>query len=262
MARKLVFMRTHIVEWYVIVEFDKLRRSMNRGDECILFVDNTKNVIPPDDNSPMKMVNFNGVDVKCFLFNEDVHIKSHLPYYTDNPDNNDYKKVLYFNGDYPFYYIKNYFPNYDYYWCTEYDVFCNGPSYKPFFKQWEKNKSDLIIADYRPSDIDPNVFYDSEWIYKKEEHYMSFFPVVRLSARAVNHLYTTRLQQGQLFEEIKNPPHTRWIYCETYVPTEITKAGMTVSLLDTENLRYTPDYNLNKERVFEFPNNKLYHPVR
>ena len=91
---------------------------------------------------------------------------------------------------------------------------------------------------------------------------MSFFPLVRISSRAVEHLYRTRIMQGQLFEEIKNPSYTRWIYCETYVPTELTKAGFKCRLLDTEKLRDQPNYNLNKERIFEFPDNKLYHPVR
>lgn len=265
MTKKLVFMRTHILEWYVIIEFNKLRYSMNRGDECILFVDNTKNIVAADDDDPIKVVNFNGIDIKCFLFNHRIHEESGLPYFTGDIYNNDSGEILWYNGDYPFYYIKKYFPNYDYYWCTEYDVFCNGNSYKPFFKRYEKEKSDFISADLRHVDMDnPRWTWSdkTEWMYKRDENYGSFFPVVRLSANALNFLYNRRIEHGEIFEKIKENPEYRWIFCEAFVPSELMKHNYSCKWLNTECLRYSPDYNLNKERIFEFPDFKLYHPVR
>ena len=265
MAKKLVFMRTHILEWYVIFEFDKLRRSMNWGDECILFVDNSKNIIPPDDDSPMKIVNFNGINIKCFLYNEKVHGESNLPYYTGESDNTDFSKLLWYNGDYPFYYIRKNFPHYDYYWCTEYDVFCNGNSYRPFFKKFEKDKSDFISADFRHVDLDnPRWTWSDKtgWMYNRDENYGSFFPVVRLSAKALDFLYKRRIEHGDIFEKVKDNPENRWIFCEAFAPSELMKHGYECKLMDTEKLRFSPDNTLNKERIFEFPNYKLYHPVR
>ena len=262
MARKLVFMKTHKIEPYVIIEYEKLRRSLNMFDDCWLFIDNSTEIIPPDNDIPTKIVGFNDVDLKCFFYNEYVHKQSNLPYFTDNKENNDCSKLLWYNGDYPFYYMRNYFPNFDYYWCTEYDVFCNGKSYKPFFNQFKKDNSDFIAAEYKVTELAPDTLYDSEWVYGKDTHYQSFFPVIRLSGRAIDFLYRRRLEEGKFFEQIKSDPNVKWIYCEIFAPTELTRAGFKCKSLDTEHLRFSPDYNLSKERIFEHPDNKLYHPVR
>lgn len=262
MARKLVFMRAHFLEWYVLIEYNKLLRSMNKGDECIIFFDNTKNVIDCKDNHPIKMINFSGLDAKCLLYNDALHKESHLPLYTDDRNNQDSGNLLWFNGDYPFYYVRNYFPDFDYYWCTEYDVFCNGDSYKPFFKQYEKDDSDFLSVDYKPIETKPEERYNSEWAYTKEEHYCSFFPVIRLSGKAVDFLYASRLRQAEIFSKIKHDVNHRWIYCELFAPSELTKNGFKCNAIDMKTIRYEPKYNLNIERIFEYPDYKLYHPVK
>lgn len=261
MAKKIIFMRAHFLEWYVLIEYNKLLRSMNKGDECILFFDNTKNIIECDDDSPIKIINFSGLDAKCLLYSDKLHKESHLPLYTDDKNNQDSGNLLWFNGDYPFYYVRNYFPNFDYYWCTEYDVFCNGDSYKPFFKQYEKDDSDFLSVDYKPVELDKNTYYNSEWVYKKEEHYQCFFPVIRLSSKAVDHLYKTRMEQSIIFNQL-NDNINRWIYCETFVSTELTKSGFKCKNMDIKTMRFKPNYNLSVERIFEYPDYKLYHPVR
>ena len=91
---------------------------------------------------------------------------------------------------------------------------------------------------------------------------MSFFPVIRLSGRAIDILKERRIEHGKIYKNFENDPNARWIFCELFVPTELAKKGYSAKLLENQYLRFNPNFNFNKERVFEFPDYKLYHPVR
>ena len=258
----LVFMKTHFIDSAVISEYIKLNST--KDIQSILFIDNHTNFIKTNTESPVTIIYFNNININCFLFDLSVFLESNLPYYTDNPDNKDLGKVMWYNSDYSAYIIKKYFPDYDYYWSIEFDVFCNG-QYSSFFKKYNKNNSDLIMSDYRSlKDSDENWYWDNKnnWIYKDVDKYGGFFPVVRFSSKAIDFLYKKRLEHAIAFDKVKSNPENRWIFCESFVPTELSNGGFECIKLDEPHLRYQPLYNLNKERIFEKPDNRLYHPVK
>lgn len=263
--KTLACMRTHFIDASVISEYIKLHKATCANIDTVLFIDNHTGFIKPQNDYPIQTINFNGFDIKCFLFNQQIFEKFNLPFYTDNFDNSDIGMVMWYCSDYPLYIIKKYLPEYDYYWSIESDVFCNGDSYIPFFEKYKNDSCDLIIKDYRTLENTTEKWFwkeRSEWIYANTEKYASFFPVVRLSAKAADFLYVKRLEHSEAFESIKDDIRNRWIFCELFVPTELTANKFQCKNLNEENLRYQPNWNLNKQRIFEHPDFKLYHPVK
>ena len=224
--KSLAFFKTHFIEDSVISEYIKLNSS--NDIETILFIDNHTGFIKNKSDVPIKNINFNGKDINCFLFDLNIFKSMNLPYYTDITDNEDLGKAIWYNSDYPAYIVKKYFPGYDYYWSIEYDVFCNGKSYSEFFNNYTQNESDLIVSDYRSFKNSDEVWYwndKSEWIYKNIEKFGSFFPVFRLSSNAIDYLYKRRQEHAAEFEKVKYNPNNRWVFCESFVPTELSNAG-------------------------------------
>ena len=264
MSKTLVFMRTHIISKGVISEFLKLKNSTDY--DCILFIDNHKKIIPGDFNEPVQNLDFFdglGKDIKCFLFDENIFKTFNLPYYASKNTNTSISNVMWYCADYIFYIIKRYFPNYDYYWHFDYDVFCNGDSYKPFFSKYENDNADLIVSGL--SALNKNSGWEwlkkTDWAYLGKTCYSSFFPVVRLSSRAIDFMYQRRLEMSALFFGISKNKANRWMNCELFAPTELLNNGFKGTRLE-ENLRFAPNYDLNEDRLFEHPDNKIYHPVK
>ena len=110
MQNTLVFMRTHIITRGVISEFLKLKKS---GYDCVLFIDNRSGIIK-EDLEPVRVLNFFGEDVNCFLFNEEIFKKLNLPLFANKNKNSNLTNVMWFCADYSFYCIKKYFPSYDF----------------------------------------------------------------------------------------------------------------------------------------------------
>ena len=264
--KTLIFMKTHFIDDAVLSEYKKLSNSLSENQDCILFIDNHTNFLNiSETGTPIVNINIKNENIKCFLYDEKIQAEMNLTYYTDDIENKDLAKLMWYNSDYPFYIIKKYLPNYEYYWSIEYDVFCNGNSYEPFFSIYENNEDDLISQDYSSTvDNDPiwHWINGTEWIYTKEEIHKAFFPVVRLSAKAIDFLYNRRIEHGRIFEKAKEKSNHRWIFCECFVATELYINGFKCSPILNQNIRFLPVYNLNKERIFENPDFKLYHPVK
>jgi len=259
--KDLVVFRCHYIDDSIISEFKKLSDSVS---DCILLFDNHNKIIDSDNKENLITLKTPEGNFNVFLIDEQILEEFNLPYYTDDPNNTDFGKVMWYNSDYPQYIVRKYFPKYDYYWLIECDVFCNGKSYKPFFKKYKHNKSDLIIKDYRPihSDSDWWWQYKTEWCYNNTPLYGSLFPVVRISGDAIDFLYKKRLEQADLFNKVKENTDNRWIFCELFIATELTNNNFKCQDLDEPFIRYLPVYNLNKERIFEKPDFRLYHPVK
>lgn len=267
MKRTFVFMRTHVITKGVISEFLKLKNSTEF--DCVLFVDNHKKNIAgkTDENSAVRYLDFCDEmfkDIKCFLFDEDIFKSLKLPYYAKKNSNKSLTNVMWYCADYAFYAVKKYFPGYDYYWHFDYDVFCNGTSYKPFFDKYNDKDTDLIVSGLNPVGENSDWVWleKTDWIYdKKLTKYNSFFPIVRLSSSAIDFLYKKRMEMSAIFSRVCKNKNNRWLNCELFVPTELLNNGFTGVQLH-ECLRFTPNYDLNEDRIFEKPDNKIYHPVK
>ena len=260
--KTLIFMRTHYIDDAVISEYKKLKNSLSENEDILLFIDNHTNFLNTDKHG-LTIERIGENSEKCFLYDKFIHESLKLPYYTDDPNNTDLGQVMWYCSDFPLYIVRKYLPDYDYYWSIESDVFCNGNTYKVFFDKYRTN-SDLIIHDFRDVSIDPGWAWQnlSDWVYYDMNKYGGFFPILRVSGEALDFLYQRRLEHAKLFEKAKNIGSNRWIYCELFVPTELANNGFACQGLETENLRYFPEYNLNKQRIFENPDFKLYHPVK
>ena len=201
-------------------------------------------------------------NIKCFLVDEKIFSALNLPYYADKNKNKSFASLMWYCADYVFYAVKKYFPDYDYYWQLEYDVFCNGSSYKPFFERYNQ-QVDLITTGLNKVEDNSKWCWveKTDWIYDDTQLYSSFFPIVRLSASAIDFLYKRRIEMSEIFSGICKSKQNRWLHCELFVPTELLNNNFTSAKLN-EPLRLTPNYDLNEERIFENPDYKIYHPVK
>jgi hypothetical protein len=260
MQKTLIFITTHIINKAIISEYKKMSKVKNA--DCILAVDNTKLKIPFDNRITEK--EFYNTTVKCFFFDKEVHDELKLPFFAEHNPTDSFAEVMWYNSDYRFYYVKKYFPGYDYYWQFEYDVFCNGISYQSFFDKYSDRKEDFLTTNFREEYINGEWFWSNtmDWLYKDKKIYGVLFPICRLTANAADFLYKQRLIQKDLYEPIEDKKHTFWPFCELFVPTELINNGYTVYNLEEKQITYDKEYDLNEDRLFENPDNLIYHPVK
>lgn len=259
----LVFMRTHIITKGVLSEFQKLKNS--HLENCVLFIDNHTHFIDaPSGYQKLKFLDYDE-EFNCFLFDEEVFKSLDLPMFAKRNKNKKLKNVMWYCADYAFYVMRKYYPDYKYYWQFDYDVFLNGKSYFTFFDKYKCDEADLIIANFRKvCDYDEWPWIKKvDWFYNTGiQKYASFFPVSRISAGAVDFLYSKRQEQKKLFFKLYKNKKYSWPNCEMFVPTELMNAGFACEALQDHYLRFSPNYDLNEDRVFENPDNKIYHPVK
>ena len=226
-----------------------------------MFVDNHTKWLREDVTSAKTVLTYNNQKIDSFIYDEKIHSELMLPSYAEKGYTNDLSKVIWYNSDYPFYVVRKYYPDYEFYWTFEYDVFFNGKNYRPFFDKYNDRNEDLLSSLYRKDWYSKR---DVEWVYADKDLYATLFPVVRLSSTAIDWLYKKRLEYSDIYAQIRYPNTRkyRWLFCETFVPTELVNNGFACANIEEENVRYLPVYNLNTQRIFENPDNKLYHPVK
>ncbi len=261
-SKTLAFISTHIINKAIISEYKKMAKVP--GLEVILVIDNTN--LKYDIKERVTVKNFYNTDVKCFFFDFDVHKDLGLPSISYYDKTDDFGQIMWYNADYRYYYVKKYFPDYDYYWQFDYDVFCNSNSYSSFFDKYENDCSDLLICNYRKVIKDGPWFWTTklDWIYGNEiQLYRSLFPVCRLSAGAIDFLKEKRVEHKKIFFNSKlKKRKKRWLNCELFVPTELSNNGFCCAPIYEEFVRFSPEYDLSLDRIFEEPDGKLYHPVK
>lgn len=257
--KTLLFISTHLINQAIILEYKKMLNI--KGCDAILVIDNTN--LNYQTTSPIVNLEFFREKVKCFLFDENLNKSLKLPMLAAHKENPDFKDVMWANADYRFYYVKKFFPNYDYYWQFDYDVFCNGKSYKSFLEKYNNKKDDLIICAYRKEHHNGDWMWTEkiDWLYKDVQLYGSFFPACRMSNRAISFLYNKRLKHKTLYKN-KDFNTSVWPLCELFVATELSNNGFICSTIaDRANISLK-QINLNQERIFIYPDNKLYHAVK
>lgn len=155
-------------------------------------------------------------------------------------------------GDYALYLSNAYISDYRYIWLVEPDVFFNKIHPKDFFSLYESIDVDLITSYFSRS--------DESWpwhSYKNEinvnEVYKSFFPLLRVSRKAVNMIYGDRVS----FHTLAND--------ESFFASRLIENNLTYSTFDKH-----PDVIYNKNSFsFRLPHyskfiwgdKSIYHPV-
>lgn len=258
--RTLAFISTHVINRAVISEYRKL--SKVSGCDCILVVDNTSLQIPW--TSPVMEKEFYNTKVKCFFFDKTLHDALHLPWYAQNRKTGQFSEIMWYNSDYRFYYVRKIFPGYDYYWQFEYDIFCNGDSYQPFFDTYARQTEDLLVLKFRKEQLNGKWYWSKsvDWIYKDLPIYGSFFPIARLTGKAVDFLYERRLKQEEIYRSLPDSKNAEWPFCELFVPAELVNNGFTAASMEEKQITWNMEYDLTEVRLFEHPDNLLYHPVK
>ena len=259
-SKTILFISTHLINKAIISEYCKM--SGMRNFDCILVIDNTKLQFPVLKGSPITYLNFYGKNIKCFLFDRKLNENLGLPMLAAHIDEPEFEDVMWANADYRFVYVRKFFPNYNYYWQFDYDVFCNGKTYKTFLNKYNKRKDDLIICNFRPESRSSEWCWVNgiEWVYANQQLYGSFFPVCRMTGRAIDFLYKKRLHYASIYKQ-KFSIENRWPLCELFVPTELANNEFFCSTISENTIHLSP-YNLNEERLIERPDKKLYHPVK
>ena len=256
----LVFLSTHVINRAVISEYRKLTNVS--GCDCILAIDNTHLRIPCE--SPVIEKEFYNTPVRCFFFDQNIHNELNLPWFIENRETGNFSEIMWYNCDYRFYYVRKYFPEYDYYWQFEYDIFCNGDSYQTFFNTYSKRTENLLILDFREERLNGSWWWSKkvDWEYKENPVYGSLFPIVRLTGNAIDFLYRQRLQQKARYHAIQDKTNSNWPFSELFVPTELVLHGFTAFNMVEKQITWDKEYDLNEVRLFEHPDNLLYHPVK
>lgn len=170
--------------------------------------------------------------------------------------------VKWCNGDYPLYVFHRFFPKYDFYWMLDYDVFFNGRDYTPFFSHYAGWPQDFLAGSFSPVSGAWMWAKGTDWAYTPEEKRCAFFPAVRFSARVLPVLRERRRELGRLHAEAAGPGR-RWLGVELFVPTEMDRLGFSHATLDNLGVFHCNEsLDLGEDRVFERPDNLLYHPVK
>ena len=172
--------------------------------------------------------------------------------------------MMWYCCDYPFYIMQKYYPDYDYYWQIESDVYCNGENYTPFFIRFKNDSSDLLLTNCIKIDnfkLPNGQKQSDEWIYTSPQRGVGMFMVVRMSNRAVSLCYRRRLEHAELFEKVKNNTANKWVYCEYFCATECLNQGYTCDSVKESNLRFLPEYDIEKDIPNQY-DNRLYHPIK
>jgi len=141
-------------------------------------------------------------------------------------------RLLWWCGDFPFYFALEQKPKYEYYAMVEYDVHLTGNPNK-FFE-------DLIIALRKREGKEPisalgprfrvedgPIGLHMAMRRKYDLAYSYFFPVIVLSKAAVSFLYRQRLLDGA-----RDIPEEDIGHCESFVPTELIYNGFSCSDLN------------------------------
>ncbi|MBQ4114420.1 hypothetical protein IJD34_03360 [bacterium] len=258
--KTLAFLKAHEINPGLVDEYLKLRAS---DVDVIIVFDNKNNTFPKSEN-PICKINVYGIDIDFLLTDFDIYEKYNLPGFYDDKEGNDFNRFMWYNADYPLYLVKTILPNYDYYWQIEYDVYCNGTSYQPFFDIYNNNKNDLLIVRYTNALNDWWATEKTDWIWDESiQRHCCILPITRLSNSAIDYLYSKRLEHAEIYKNKINDENARWVFCELFLATEIANnKNLSAERIINQRITDSPVINLAKERLYLRQDNKLYHPVK
>ncbi len=123
-------------------------------------------------------------------------------------------------GDYGFYFARKRYPDERFFWLIEYDVRLTGPDVNGFFRCFDgADDVDLIAGHYR--EAEPWWYWTHTMAARGQPVWRCLFPVVRLSAAAIDLLHAQRQAYARRLLRLANWPND-----ESFVATILTRAGM------------------------------------
>lgn len=163
-------------------------------------------------------------------------------------------------GDYGFYAARKRFPDASHFWMIEDDVRISGDISEFFSHFCGFPETDFLAANIGVAD--QNWWWHSHALARDIVPQKSFFPVIRLSSRAIDRLLEVRQQQARRWLR-----KSLWPNDEVFVATTIKAAGLSFadlnglgnSFYDAETFGY--DHVINLAEISALAPTKLYHPV-
>ncbi|MBR3458776.1 MAG: hypothetical protein IKH16_11595 [Selenomonadaceae bacterium] len=257
MNKTVLILATHILNEGILSEYQKMKNTP--GVDAVLMIDNNSKKF--ENKEKIESQTFFGVEAKCFFFDITVHEELGRPYFPADRDH--FGDIMWYNGDYRFYYFRHYFPDYDYYWMMEYDVYLNSStnSYAPFLDKYKKDTSDFLGPPLGMRKLGSDWFASqkADWIYKGQV-YFTIFAVIRLSAKAIDFLQKRRMEHVDAYRAASGAK--QWIFVEAFVLTELKNNGFSFGTTKEPHVLYDPPIDFNEQRIFEKRDDFLYHPVK
>jgi len=124
---------------------------------------------------------------------------------------------LWYNADYPLYRLRQAFPAASHYAMVEFDVAVNI-DLTALMRHAQTGGIDLIAHNIR--EAPPDWMWGKTAIAHFARPMQSFFPLLIISARGINHLFKRRLEIRRRGEPAA---HEDWPFCETFVPSAIAE---------------------------------------
>jgi len=258
MGKEVILLTTHIMSKSIISQYRALKKSLSeQTDLFFLLEDIGAKIIFPE-------------DVQSYIFSVVTLNELHYEAIAETiiPGSNHFAVLQFFRD----------FPDYDYYWNLEYDVYFHG-DWRVFFNTFENIDADFVSAHIEYFRQRPfwhwwNTINFKTVTIPQTKYIKSFNPIYRISKKALSCLHKV------LSEE--NSGHH-----ETLIPTVLNNSGF--SLLDyggngiftppelknkfyhaphffedyyaDTTMRFRPSFD--REEIESTPSdNKLYHPVK
>ncbi len=168
-------------------------------------------------------------------------------------------------GDYAFYCAQNRYPDAERFWLVEYDVAINRPDPVSFLREIDAaSNHDLVSPHYREPE---------EWWFFAEHlrgvyptMMRCFFPLVRLSSRAVRYALSERVRLSALERAKPADARTPWPNDEVFIASSLHHGGFACAdtaelgaFYTQETFWFTPLWH---KALLPAPDGRLYHPVR
>lgn len=134
-------------------------------------------------------------------------------------------------GDYFQIAAANAFPEFEYFWMVEPDVFFNVQDINSFFKPLEERNDDFLACGYGPRRANW-IFYRSV-SFHFERVFGCLFPLTRISARAVEKVHEDRQNYSHVWSNLPKPERPVFANDESLVCSSIESAGFLATSIET-----------------------------
>ena len=177
----------------------------------------------------------------------------------------DVEDIFWRAGDYVFYCAREQYPNTSWFWMIEYDVAINRLDPLSFLREVDRlSAHDLLSAHYREPEGWWNYAEALRPIYPKVMR--CFYPLIRLSAKAVTYAYKERARHSAIQRAIPKGERLTWPNDEGFTATSLTDGGFACADLLQIGPYYTKEtfwFGPMRHPVHLPPaDGKIYHPVR
>lgn len=155
-------------------------------------------------------------------------------------------------GDHCFYAVYQCDSSYDYYWLIENDVYVDAEAIEKLLAESRRRDEDLLIHNFKP--LLPGATWAKHYHhYYDETAYGGFFPLVRLSNRAVKYLQSERTALAQRYDGSRYYPND-----ESFVCGRLGNNGFSYGSI---NLTKQGRFNLTRKLEKHVEKGLLHHPV-